>query len=69
MQCVLAVVIVFVGDEVPRMMKGDYYPDFTSKMMHKDITLGLDLGKKFDHSHTNYRIRCKKIRGSYGNLW
>ena len=34
--------------EVPRMIKGDYYPDFTAKMMHKDISLGLDLGKKFD---------------------
>ena len=33
--------------EVPRMLKGDYYPDFTAKMMHKDISLGLDLGKKF----------------------
>ena len=29
------------------MLKGDYYPDFTAEMMHKDITLGLDLGKKY----------------------
>ena len=33
--------------EVPRMLKGDYYPDFTAKMMHKDISLGLDLGEKY----------------------
>jgi hypothetical protein len=33
--------------EVPRMLKGDYYPDFTAEMMHKDISLGLDLGKKY----------------------
>jgi 3-hydroxyisobutyrate dehydrogenase len=33
--------------EVPRMLKGDYYPDFTAKMMHKDIALGLDLGEKY----------------------
>ena len=30
------------------MLKGDYYPDFTAKMMHKDISLGLDLAKKYD---------------------
>ena len=29
------------------MLKGDYYPDFTAEMMHKDISLGLDLGKKY----------------------
>ena len=46
--------------EVPRMMKGDYYPDFTSKMMHKDITLGLDLGKKFDvHTPTTEYVARK----------
>jgi len=33
--------------EVPRMLKGDYYPDFTAEMMHKDISLGLDLGAKY----------------------
>ena len=33
--------------EVPRMLKGDFYPDFTAEMMHKDISLGLDLGEKF----------------------
>jgi len=33
--------------EVPRMLKGDYYPDFTAEMMHKDISLGLDLGKRY----------------------
>ena len=33
--------------EVPRMLVGDYYPDFTAEMMHKDISLGLDLGKKY----------------------
>ena len=33
--------------EVPRMLKGDYYPDFTAEMMHKDISLGLALGKKY----------------------
>ena len=33
--------------EVPRMLKGDYYPDFTAEMMHKDITLGLDLGVQY----------------------
>ena len=32
--------------EVPRMLKGDYYPDFTAEMMHKDISLGLALGQK-----------------------
>ena len=46
--------------EVPRMMKGDYYPDFTSKMMHKDITLGLVLGKKFDvHTPTTEYVARK----------
>ena len=34
--------------EVPRMLKGDYYPDFTAEMMHKDISLGLKLGEKYD---------------------
>lgn len=34
--------------EVPRMLKGDYYPDFTSKMMHKDISLGLELAKRYN---------------------
>ena len=29
------------------MLKGDFYPDFTAEMMHKDISLGLDLGKRF----------------------
>lgn len=33
--------------EVPRMLKGDYYPDFTAEMMHKDISLGLGLGEKY----------------------
>jgi len=33
--------------EVPRMLKGDYYPDFTAEMMHKDISLGLELGRKY----------------------
>ena len=33
--------------EVPRMLKGDYYPDFTAEMMHKDISLGLALGEKY----------------------
>ena len=33
--------------EVPRMLKGDYYPDFTAEMMHKDIQLGLALGDQF----------------------
>jgi 3-hydroxyisobutyrate dehydrogenase len=33
--------------EVPRMLKGDYYPDFTAEMMHKDISLGLELGKRY----------------------
>ncbi len=33
--------------EVPRMLKGDYYPDFTAEMMHKDITLGLALGERY----------------------
>ena len=33
--------------EVPRMLKGDFFPDFTAAMMRKDISLGLDLGKKF----------------------
>ena len=34
--------------EVPRMLKGDYYPDFTAEMMHKDISLGLSLGEKYN---------------------
>ena len=33
--------------EVPRMLVGDYYPDFTAEMMHKDVSLGLDLGEKY----------------------
>jgi len=33
--------------EVPRMLKGDYYPDFTAEMMHKDIALGDELGRKY----------------------
>jgi 3-hydroxyisobutyrate dehydrogenase len=46
--------------EVPRMIKGDYYPDFTAKMMHKDISLGLDLGKKFDvHTPTTQYVAQK----------
>lgn len=31
------------SEQVPRMLKGDYYPDFTAEMMHKDISLGLGL--------------------------
>ena len=33
--------------EVPRVLQGDYYPDFTAEMMAKDISLGLDLAKEY----------------------
>jgi len=33
--------------EAPRMLRGDYFPDFTAEMMHKDISLGLQLGEKY----------------------
>ena len=33
--------------EVPRMLKGDYYPDFTAAMMLKDIELGIALGERY----------------------
>jgi 3-hydroxyisobutyrate dehydrogenase-like beta-hydroxyacid dehydrogenase len=57
--CLLAVQLVFDAmrvssgnsfcweTEVPRMLKGDYYPDFTAEMMHKDISLGLALGERY----------------------
>ena len=37
--------------EVPRMLRGDYYPDFTADMMAKDISLGLALGEKYGVPH------------------
>ena len=46
--------------EVPRMLKGDYYPDFTAKMMHKDISLGLQLGEKYNvHTPTTQYVAKK----------
>lgn len=33
--------------EVPLALKGNYYPDFTSAMMAKDISLGLELAEKY----------------------
>lgn len=48
--------------EVPRMLKGDYYPDFTAEMMHKDISLGLDLGEKYGvPMHMNQFIADKYV--------
>jgi len=46
--------------EVPRMLRGDYYPDFTAEMMHKDITLGLDLGKRYGVPQPTYEFIAKK---------
>jgi len=46
--------------EVPRMLKGDYYPDFTAEMMHKDISLGLDLGKKYGVPQPCYEFVAQK---------
>ena len=37
--------------EVPRMLKGDYYPDFTAEMMHKDISLGIQLLDDYGLAH------------------
>merc|ERR1712137_877164 len=46
--------------EVPRMLRGDYYPDFTAEMMHKDISLGLDLGKRYGVPQPTYEFIAKK---------
>merc|ERR1719160_2040369 len=46
--------------EVPRMLKGDYYPDFTAEMMHKDISLGLDLGKRYGVPQPTYEFIARK---------
>lgn len=32
--------------EVPLVLQGSYDPNFTAKMMHKDISLGLELAKR-----------------------
>ena len=56
--------------EVPRMLKGDYYPDFTAEMMHKDISLGLDLGKKYDVDMPMNKFIASKYEeamAKYGN--
>ena len=34
--------------EVPLVLRGEYDPNFTAEMMAKDISLGIDLGKKYD---------------------
>ena len=34
--------------EVPLVLRGEYDPNFTATMMLKDISLGLDLAKKYD---------------------
>lgn len=34
--------------EVPLVLQGSYDPNFTAEMMRKDISLGLDLGRKYD---------------------
>jgi len=46
--------------EVPRMLKGDYFPDFTAEMMHKDISLGLDLGKLYGVPQPTYEFIAQK---------
>ncbi len=46
--------------EVPRMLKGDFYPDFTAAMMRKDIALGLDLGRKFGVPMPMNEFICRK---------
>jgi 3-hydroxyisobutyrate dehydrogenase-like beta-hydroxyacid dehydrogenase len=33
--------------EVPLVLKGEYDPNFTAEMMAKDISLGLDLAKRY----------------------
>jgi len=48
--------------EVPRMLKGDYYPDFTAQMMAKDISLGLALGKKYDVPQEAFEFIAKKYQ-------
>merc|ERR1711920_597038 len=46
--------------EVPRMLKGDYYPDFTAEMMLKDISLGLDLGQRYGVPQPTYEFIAQK---------
>eukprot|EP00510_Aplanochytrium_minuta_P001532 CAMPEP_0184021018 /NCGR_PEP_ID=MMETSP0954-20121128/9679_1 /TAXON_ID=627963 /ORGANISM="Aplanochytrium sp, Strain PBS07" /LENGTH=380 /DNA_ID=CAMNT_0026302959 /DNA_START=128 /DNA_END=1271 /DNA_ORIENTATION=- len=46
--------------EVPRMLRGDYYPDFTAEMMAKDISLGLDLGQKYGVPQPTYEYVAGK---------
>lgn len=46
--------------EVPRMLKGDYYPDFTAEMMLKDVQLGLDLGKRYGVPQPTYEFVAQK---------
>jgi len=41
-------------------LRGDYYPDFTAEMMHKDITLGLELGKRYGVPQPMYEFTAMK---------
>merc|ERR1711957_137103 len=42
------------------MLKGDYFPDFTAEMMHKDITLGLELGQRYGVPQPTYEFIGRK---------
>lgn len=46
--------------EVPRMLRGDYYPDFTAEMMLKDVQLGLDLGERYGVPMDTYKFVAQK---------
>lgn len=55
--------------EVPRMLKGDYFPDFTAEMMLKDVSLGLDLGKRYGVPQPTYEFvarRYEEAMAAYG---
>jgi 3-hydroxyisobutyrate dehydrogenase len=54
--------------EVPRMLKGDFYPDFTAAMMRKDISLGLDLGVKFGVPMPMNQFICDKYDEAIGKF-
>lgn len=60
--------------EVPLVLQGDYYPNFTAEMMAKDISLGLDLGKKYnvplpinEHVHETYKECIKRYGPGQGS--
>jgi hypothetical protein len=56
--------------EVPRMLKGDYYPDFTAAMMLKDIELGIALGERYgvpQHANEFIAAKYQEAMAAYGD--